>query len=236
MRVRLTMTPTLCELGRVKRFLTLGLAAPLALSACAVAPTQPTGTTPTGSTVSCSYRTTNQPAKPVDPPSGADVPATGTAAVVLHFAAGDVTITLDRAAAPCTAHSFESLAQQGWFNDTACHRLGTQGVHFLQCGDPTGTGRGGPGYWFDDELARTVTPYPAGVVAMANSGPNTNGSQFFIVYEQTNFPAAYTQFGRIDAKGLAVITALAAGGTDDSERAGTGRPLADTRITSASIG
>lgn len=227
------MTSTLCELGWVKRFWTLGLAAPLALSACAVAPAP---TQPTGSTVTCNYRTTNQPAKPVDPPSGTSVPATGTATVVLHFTGGEVTVTLDRAAAPCTAHSFESLAQQGWFNDTACHRLGTEGPRFLQCGDPTATGRGGPGYWFDDELARTASPYPAGVVAMANSGPNTNGSQFFFVFEETKFPPSYTQFGRIDAAGLAVIAALAAGGTDGSEGPGIGRPLADARITSASIG
>ena len=81
--------------------------------------------------------------------------------------------------------------------------MGTQGVHFLQCGDPTGSGRGGPGYWFDDELARTVTPYPAGVLAMANSGPNTNGSQFFVVYQETKFPPSYTQFGRLDEQAQA---------------------------------
>jgi peptidyl-prolyl cis-trans isomerase B (cyclophilin B) len=217
----------------VKRILTLALAAPLALSACALAPA---ASTPAGSTVTCNYRTTNQPAKAVDPPSTTNVPATGTSTVVLRFAAGDVTVTLDRAAAPCTAHSFESLAQQGWFNGTTCHRMGTQGVHFLQCGDPTGSGRGGPGYWFDDELARTVTPYPAGVLAMANSGPNTNGSQFFVVYQETKFPPSYTQFGRLDEKGLAVIAGLAAGGTDNAEGPGVGRPLAEVRITSASVG
>ncbi len=217
----------------MNRFLTLTLAAPLALSACALAPAP---SSPAGSTVTCQYRTTNQPAKPVDPPSTANVPATGTGTVVLHFAAGDVTVTLDRAAAPCTAHSFESLAQQGWFNDTTCHRMGTQGVFFLQCGDPTAGGRGGPGYWFDDELSRTVTPYPAGVLAMANSGPNTNGSQFFIVFRESKFPPAYTQFGRLDAAGLAVIEGLASAGTDNGEAPGVGKPAREARITSASVG
>lgn len=218
----------------MKRIVSLGLAAPLLLSACAQAPA-PTARE-AGATVTCDYRTTNQPAKPIDPPTTSGVPATGTSTVVLHFAAGDVTVTLDRAAAPCTAHSFESLAQQGWFTGTSCHRLGTTNVYFLQCGDPTGTGRGGPGYWFDDELDATASPYPAGVVAMANSGPNTNGSQFFIVYRESGWQPNYTQFGRIDAAGLAVIEGVAGAGSDNSEGQGFGRPKADAAITSVSIG
>ena len=111
-------------------------------------------------------------------------------------------------------NSFLSLARQGYFDDTTCHRLTTAGIYVLQCGDPTATGMGGPGYAFADELLDgdsriepchsqdlgqgpvDVCTYGAGTVAMANSGPNTNGSQFFLVYKSSPLPAAYTVFGR----------------------------------------
>ena len=210
-------------------------AACVALPACAVAPSVPTTNAGAGPGVSCTYRTTSRPAKAVDPPSTAGVPNTGTSTVVLHFPSGDVTVTVDRAAAPCTAHSFESLAQQGFFNGTRCHRLGTGQYPFLQCGDPTGTGTGGPGYWFDDELAQTKG-YPKGSVAMANSGRNTNGSQFFILYGDAPFEPDYTVFGHVDDQGVAVVAALAGAGTDNSEAAGVGRPKADATIVTASVG
>ncbi len=218
----------------MKRALLPLLAASLLLTACGVAPgaKQPTASV---SGVTCAYRTTNAPAKVVDPPNGTGVPATGTEAVTLTFASGVVQITLDRAAAPCTANSFESLAQQGFFTDTTCHRMSTAGYYFLQCGDPTGTGSGGPGYWFDDELAQTTT-YTKGVVAMANSGRNTNGSQFFIVYADSPFPPNYTIFGHTDDAGVAVIAAMAAKGTDGSESATAGHPKADTKITAVAVG
>ena len=219
----------------MKPALILLAAACVALPACAVAPTVTTTDAGAGAGVTCTYRITNRPAQAVDPPSGTGVPNAGTSTVVLHFAAGDVTVTLDRAGAPCAAHSFESLAQQGFYNDTSCHRMGTGQYPFLQCGDPTGTGTGGPGYWFDDELAH-VTGYPKGAVAMANSGKNTNGSQFFILYGDAPFKPDYTVFGHVDDKGVAVIAGLAASGTDNAEGAGFGRPKADARIVSASVG
>ena len=86
---------------------------------------------------------------------------------------------MDRSATPCTINSFMSLAQQGWFNETRCHRLTDYGIFVLQCGDPTGTGTGGPGYTIPDELSPrttglekegTVATYPKGIVAMANTG------------------------------------------------------------------
>lgn len=230
----------------MKRSLPLFAVVPLLLTACAVTPAAtpaPPGA-PAGAgasaagapgTVSCDYRTTNQPAKPVDPPSGAAVPATGTATVLLHFAAGAVSVTLDRAAAPCTVHSFESLAQQGFFTDTKCHRLTTQGIFVLQCGDPSGTGRGGPGYWFDDELAKTRT-YPKGTVAMANAGPNTNGSQFFLVYADTTLPPNYTVFGHLDDAGLKIVADIAAKGADDRNGPGDGAPKGDASIKNVSVG
>lgn len=218
----------------------------LALTACATTPPPAASSAPGGpasastgggasGTVSCEYRATGTPAKQVDPPSGDDVPATGTSLVTIRFTDAEVQVELDRAAAPCTVHSFESLAAQGWFNDTECHRLSTTGIFILQCGDPTGTGRGGPGYTFDDELAQT-TGYPAGVLAMANAGPDTNGSQFFFVYDDTPLPPNYTVFGRFGREGINVIADKAFQGHDGSYPDGTGRPNAPTGITAVVAG
>jgi peptidyl-prolyl cis-trans isomerase B (cyclophilin B) len=122
---------------------------------------------------------------------------------------GDITATFTPDAAPCTVGSFVSLASQGYFDDTTCHRLVPGFV--LQCGDPSGTGSGGPGYSFADELSGDET-YPAGTLAMANSGPDTNGSQFFIVLDEADLPPSYTVFGSVDAAGLKVAQDIAADG------------------------
>ncbi|MDO5534023.1 MAG: peptidylprolyl isomerase [Propionibacteriaceae bacterium] len=213
----------------------------LALAGCAV--TAPTATAPVSDggtdaapgTVSCTYRTGGTPAKPVDPPSGENVPATGESSVVIDFGDAQVNVELDRAAAPCTVHSFENLVAQGYYNDSECHRLSTQGMFILQCGDPTATGRGGPGYTFDDELEAT-TGYPAGVLAMANAGANTNGSQFFFVYADTPLDTDYTVFGRLDEASNQVIADRAFQGHDASNPDGTGRPNLPTVIKSVTSG
>ncbi len=102
---------------------------------------------------------------------------------------GTLEATLDADKAPCTVNSFVSLAKQGFFDNTPCHRLTTAGIYVLQCGDPTGTGTGGPGYTIPDEFSTTDT-YGPGTLAMANTGqPNSGGSQFFIVYKNTPLPA-----------------------------------------------
>ena len=88
----------------------------------------------------------------------------------------------------------------------------TEGIYVLQCGDPTETGTGGPGYSFADELSGQET-YPAGTLAMANAGPGTNGSQFFIVYADTQLAPNYTVFGTVDAATIALIEDVAADGT-----------------------
>ncbi len=183
----------------------------------------------------CVYTVTSNPAKPVDPPSGKEVPATGTATVILTMTQGKVQIIMDRAKTPCTVASFLSLAQQKFYDGTKCHRLADKGLYMLQCGDPTGTGRGGPGYQFADETYPTDV-YTAGTVAMANAGPNTNGSQFFFVYQDSRLPPNYTVFGRLDQASLGVIARMAAEGQDGSNPDGTGRPNNPSQIVSVTVG
>ena len=186
-------------------------------------------------TVSCTYVAASTPAKPVDPPSGTNVPATGTVAVVITMNEGPITVTMDRAKTPCTINSFLSLAQQKYFDATSCHRLVNSGMYLLQCGDPTGTGTGGPGYTFRDETYATDT-FPAGTVAMANAGANTNGSQFFLVYADTPLPPQYTVFGHMDAAGIAVVAKIAADGQDGSNPAGGGKPNNPAKILTVTVG
>ncbi len=136
-------------------------------------------------------------------------------------------------AAPCTTNSFAFLAEHGYFNLTHCHRLTEQGIFVLQCGDPTGTGSGGPGYQYDDENLTGAT-YPAGTVAMANAGPNTNGSQFFICWKASPLPPLYTPFGKITT-GTDVLQKIAAAGDDQQNGPGDGYPNLYAGILSVQI-
>lgn len=155
---------------------------------------------------------------------------------------GDIKIAMDAAKTPHTVNSFKSLADKGFFNGTKCHRLTTQGIFVLQCGDPKGDGTGGPGYTIPDEnltaLGKagadgTVT-YPAGTVAMANTGqPHSGGSQFFLVYKATKLPPGYTPFGTMDAAGLKVVEAVAKGGV--SGGAQDGAPKKAVTIEKAAV-
>ena len=180
----------------------------------------------------CEYPMGGDPAKPVDPPPSTTVNNADTSTAILSLTAGDVEITLDRAATPCTVNSFESLATQGYFDDTACHRLTDTGIIVLQCGDPTATGMGGPGYSFADETDSSMT-YPAGTVAMANAGPDTNGSQFFLVWADTDLPSDYTVFGTMDQPGLDVVAGIAAEGVSAEDDTS---PIAEAQITSVTLG
>jgi peptidyl-prolyl cis-trans isomerase B (cyclophilin B) len=161
-----------------------------------------------------------------EPPMTIDTSANYTAKITLGQ--GAVTFKLDAAAAPHTVNSFVFLAGQHFFDGVYCHRLTTSGIYVLQCGDPTGTGSGGPGYSFKDENLTATSvkggTYPAGTVAMANSGPNTNGSQFFLVYKDSPLPANYTPFGTITG-GLDVLNAIAAKGSDNANGQGDGKPI-----------
>nr|WP_204920133.1 peptidylprolyl isomerase [Microlunatus panaciterrae] len=182
----------------------------------------------------CEYVESGQAARPVRLPPTDNVPRTGSVTFVLKMTEGDVTITMDREKAPCTVNSFRSLAEQGYFDRTRCHRLVDSGAFFLQCGDPTGKGDGGPGYQFDDETDPSDT-YPAGTVAMANGGVNSNGSQFFLVYDDSELPPNYTVFGKMDQPSTDVVARMSAEGEDGRYRAsggGGGRPNNPSEIIS----
>jgi peptidyl-prolyl cis-trans isomerase B (cyclophilin B) len=139
---------------------------------------------------------------------------------------GNIEISSVGAKAPFTMTSIAALAKGGFYNNTLCHRLTTQGLFVLQCGDPTATGSGGPEFTYPDENlpANKSNNYPAGTVAMANSGPNTNGSQFFLVYANTTLAPSYTIWGTITS-GLDIVKAIAkagaVGGAPDGKPAKT---------------
>ncbi|WP_245657796.1 peptidylprolyl isomerase [Herbidospora mongoliensis] len=140
--------------------------------------------------------------------------AAAPAVMKINTNLGVIEADLDGAKAPCTVGSFTHLASKGYFDKTKCHRLTTEGIKVLQCGDPTATGSGGPGYRFVDENLEGAS-YKRGVLAMANSGANTNGSQFFIVYgdETDTLPDQYTPFGTI-TKGLDLVDKVAKAGAE----------------------
>ena len=159
----------------------------------------------------CRYEDTGNPSKQVKKPPTTDVETEGVYVATMTTNVGTITWNMDAGITPCTVNSMRALAHQEYFDGTSCHRLTSQGIFVLQCGDPSGDGTGGPGYRFADENLEGAT-YPAGTVAMANSGPGTNGSQFFLVYKASQLPPDYTPFGRI-SKGLDVLAEVAAGGS-----------------------
>jgi peptidyl-prolyl cis-trans isomerase B (cyclophilin B) len=193
---------------------------------------------PLPASVSCSFPASGQAAKPVTPPPGGNVSAQGTVAVTLQTGDGAIPMTLDKALAPCTVDSFVSLTKQGYFDNSTCHRITTApGLQVLQCGDPTGTGTGGPGYTIPDEVFPELK-YGRGILAMANTGqPNTGGSQFFMIYGDGELPPQYTAFGSIDPAGLQVIDTIAKRGSDGSldPSPGGGKPIQPVTIEKATV-
>lgn len=147
---------------------------------------------------------------------------------------GEIVIQAEGKKAPITVIAMTALAKSGFFDQSLCHRLTTASIFVLQCGDPTATGQGGPAFMFPDENlpAATTDNYPAGTVAMANSGPNTNGSQFFLVYADTTLGANYTIWGHI-TKGLGIVKAIAAAGVVDG--GSDGAPKLQIAIESATV-
>jgi cyclophilin family peptidyl-prolyl cis-trans isomerase len=172
------------------------------------------------------------------PPDAANTPTTGTSTLVMSTGQGDLTLTLDRAKAPCAASSFTFLAQQGFFNGSPCHReVNQETFGVLQCGDPSGTGQGGPTYKFGQEVSAGTT-YPRGTIAMANSGtPDSTGSQFFLCFTDTQLSPDYTAVGTVDEAGLAVLDQIAAAGNDGSfePSPGGGAPKTPVTINSMTV-
>jgi len=207
---------------------------------------------------------------PIDPATNPDItdvgkpPETGNARegtplMTITTNQGVIEAELDPGGATCTVASFTYLASKQFFNNTKCHRLTTSGIFVLQCGDPKGTGKGGPAYRFPDEYRPTSAEpepdpsasaapspsgepavptdlYPKGTLAMANSGPDTNGSQFFIVYKDGSaLKGDYTIFGRV-TKGLEIVEKIAAAGVGESGQSTTdGPPKTDVVIQSLTV-
>jgi peptidyl-prolyl cis-trans isomerase B (cyclophilin B) len=249
--VVITVVAVIAAVGVVYWIANLGDADP------AAAPnTTPTETTPPAKTSEGPCQYTETPSEPS--PKAVDMPAdpsptpnTGTVAVTVKTTQGDIPLVMDRAKAPCTVQSMEHLAKAKFFDGTKCHRLtASQGLKVLQCGDPTGSGGGGPGYTIKDEFPTDLKPtggsdqqgqplvtYPRGTLAVANTGaPNSGSSQFFLVYGDTTLPAKYTVFGTVDAAGLAILDKIAQGGITPGERGPEdGAPTLDVTITQAVV-
>jgi peptidyl-prolyl cis-trans isomerase B (cyclophilin B) len=206
----------------------------------AVSPSASATPTPTPSATAvaepahhCTYLP-NQPAarKVALPPSAPDYKASYQATIATNR--GSIVIDLLNSKATCTVNSFVHLAEQKYFSNTNCHRLTTTGIYVLQCGDPTGKGTGGPGYEFGSENLAGAA-YTAGTLAMANTGqPNSNGSQFFLVYRNSPLPASYTPFGKV-IQGLDIVQNVAKAGSDNSNGSGDGHPKENVVIRSVTI-
>jgi peptidyl-prolyl cis-trans isomerase B (cyclophilin B) len=176
--------------------------------------------------------------KDVGKPKAGVEARSGVRVLTLDTNQGRITMELDAEKAPCNTESLAYLAGKKFFDNSSCHRLTNQGLFVLQCGDPSGTGKGGPNYQVNDEnLPIGQNPaYPKGVVAMANSGSNTNGSQFFIIYKDSQLDPNYTVVGRVIG-GLDVVEKVAKAGHDGSldQTAGGGKPKEKVTIKTATV-
>ena len=192
----------------------------------------------------CTYTSTESSGKPSLPPATPDYKATYTATINTNR--GKIVIDLLNSKATCAVNSFVHLAETNFWNNTQCHRVSdSDGLYMLQCGDPTAKasqtlscssttlGTGTPGYEFADENLTGAT-YKAGTVAMANSGANTNGSQFFLVFKDTSLSPDYVPFGTITS-GLDILQNVAKAGTTCTFSAGGGVPKEKVIINSVTI-
>ena len=198
--------------------------------------------TPAG-TVTCTWT-------PQDPSAGGKIvdvgtpPATapniGTDTLTIDTNLGPITATVDKSKAPCTAAAFTYLSSKKFWDGTKCHRLTTQGIKVLQCGDPSAKGKGwrktdgtgGPSFQYAEENlpAGKTPPYPTGTIAMARTQqPGTTGSQFFIVYGDTQLDPTYTVLGTV-TKGMDIVDKVAKAGTDNANSKGDGHPKTEVDI------
>jgi peptidyl-prolyl cis-trans isomerase B (cyclophilin B) len=175
--------------------------------------------------------------KDVGTPDPAAAARSGFQVMTLESNLGTIQIEMDLSKTPCTANSMAFLANQGFYDNTGCHRLASS-IYALQCGDPAGTGYGGPNYGFADENLPTdkLPAYHDGDVAMANTGqPASNGSQFFFVYGVGPLQGHYTLWGKV-ISGLDIIHQVGNAGDDESNGAGDGAPLKPLTFTKVTVG
>ncbi|MCH6159191.1 peptidylprolyl isomerase [Streptomyces marispadix] len=174
-----------------------------------------------------------------------DVDESATYSMKLETTCGDIAVDMDPSKTPHTVNSFRFLAGEKFFDHTECHRLVDAGIHVLQCGDPQATGKGGPGYTLPDENLKDPRikggTYPAGTVAMANrydartkEGRDTGGSQFFLVFEDSELPPDFTPFGKI-TEGMDVLKKIADAGSRLEQRTRNTAPNATVVIDRASV-
>jgi len=167
-------------------------------------------------------------------------PVKGTYQMTIDTSLGKLVAKLDGDKAACTVNSFKYLAGKKFFDNTKCHRLVTTGIKVLQCGDPTGTGSGGPAYGFGNENVPKAAKsgqatYKRGYVAMAHSSmPNSNGSQFFIVYGDSPLPADYTVFGEI-TQGMDIVDSVAKAGAAPADQTGNTAPKKKIEIKDLTV-
>lgn len=188
--------------------------------------------------VSCAQATPTRQPKTFKKPSAQNLKPGAT--IVFNTNCGTITVALAVKQAPQTTNAIAFLAANHWYNGNGCHRLTTEGIFVLQCGSPSLDGMGGPGFKVPDENLPKNGPndYPAGTVAMANSGPGTSGSQLFFVYKDTTLPASYSILGTM-ASGLDVVQFVAAQGLaagQTGQQPGDGKPAQTTVIQTTTLG
>jgi len=192
----------------------------------------------------------NDKLRDVGTPPTKGIPTSGTADMMVSTNQGVIHVALDVTKAPCTAASLTYLADKGFYGNTECHELltGTGGVYALRCGDPSGTGLGGPTYTFYDEnvpsaptpdpsASATAPPkplYPKGTVAMATDTPGANGSQFFIFYQDSRPDRQYSVAGTVTS-GLDVVEKIAKAGTVDNGSGAKTKPKLGVKIQNLTV-
>lgn len=174
---------------------------------------------------------TNAPMPTADPKAPKiEIDKTKTYQAVLKTSEGDITVDLNAASTPITVNNFVTLARKNFYNKTVFHR--TIKDFMIQGGDPKGDGTGGPGYKFADEPFEGE--YTRGVIAMANAGPNTNGSQFFIMHKDYDLPKNYVIFGKV-SKGIEIVDKIAEAPTGQGAMGENSKPLKPVVVNSVEI-